>query len=187
MSPDELRQAFEARVAPHYGRIYGLAYTLCKQRQAAEDVTQETLVAAFKNCERWRETTPEELEKWLLRIANNKAVDWLRREGRRGLGRTVSFEEGCRDSAVEPGDDPRAEEKADLPDCVETALDDFQRSVVELKYRDEDLTFGALGSLLGRPAHTVRYHHGTALAALRACLERKRARRMAILQEGAKK
>lgn len=51
------------------------------QRETAEDLVQETLVAALTA---WRSGVPDDPAAWLYRVARNKAIDWVRRERQMG-------------------------------------------------------------------------------------------------------
>jgi RNA polymerase sigma factor (sigma-70 family) len=54
-------------------KLFGL-----NQVQIAEDIVQETLIAAFEN---WKlQGLPENPRAWLYRVAKNKTIDFLRRE-----------------------------------------------------------------------------------------------------------
>jgi RNA polymerase sigma-70 factor (ECF subfamily) len=56
--------------------IVNLAYRMVGDRTEAEDLAQETFVAAFKALPRFR--AESKFSTWLYRIAANKCKDWLR-------------------------------------------------------------------------------------------------------------
>ena len=72
--------AFNELVVEYQTLVYNLCYRMLGQAQAAEDVTQEAFVAAWRNISTVREET---FRPWLLRIAANLCRDELRRRGRR--------------------------------------------------------------------------------------------------------
>jgi RNA polymerase sigma-70 factor (ECF subfamily) len=64
----------------HHRPVYALIHRLVRDHDLAEDLTQDTFVKAFGALERHR---PEsKFSSWILKIANNRAVDHLKREGR---------------------------------------------------------------------------------------------------------
>jgi len=72
--------AFNELVVEHQTLVYNLCYRMLGQAQAAEDVTQEAFVSAWRNIATFRGET---FRPWLLRIAANLCRDELRRRGRR--------------------------------------------------------------------------------------------------------
>jgi len=52
------------------GRVYGLCFRMLRQREDAEDATQETFLRVAKNLHRWDPT--RSFEPWLLTIAGNR-------------------------------------------------------------------------------------------------------------------
>jgi RNA polymerase sigma-70 factor, ECF subfamily len=79
--------AFTTLVERYQRRIYGLAWRILGQRQDAEDVVQQTFLAALEHLDSFREEST--VATWLLRIATNAALKELRK--RRGLP-TVALE-----------------------------------------------------------------------------------------------
>lgn len=65
-------------ITPFAGEIYAAAVRKAKDALAAEDIAQETFLAAFQSIRRGKE--PENVRAWLLRILDNKYCDWLRRK-----------------------------------------------------------------------------------------------------------
>ena len=68
--------AFGQLVERYATVIVNLAYRMVGDRTEAEDLAQETFVAAFKALPRFR--AESKFSTWLYRIAANKCKDWLR-------------------------------------------------------------------------------------------------------------
>lgn len=64
--------AFERFVDLYYGKIFRYSFTMCGQREDAEEVAQETLMKVFQNLGQLRE--PEHLKAWVFRIAKNACL-----------------------------------------------------------------------------------------------------------------
>src|SRR5450432_1000223 len=120
-----------------------------------EDVLQETLAKAYYAMSMSAEAPP--LRPWLLRIAHNTGIDFLRRYERRFVEPVAEIPE----DAIVPDDDPE-------PNAVRLALSSFvalpvlQRSAVILK--------DVLDSSLEEIAETL----GTTVPAVKAALVRGR-------------
>ena len=67
-------------LAEHGDALYRHAYFRLRDRMAAEDMVQETLLAAMKGHERFAGRSSERT--WLIGILNNKVVDFLRKQAR---------------------------------------------------------------------------------------------------------
>ncbi|WP_051441722.1 RNA polymerase sigma factor [Arthrobacter sp. H14] len=69
--------AFEQLVDVYQGRIFRLAYRMLNNRPDAEDIVQETMIAA------WRQlpvlVTPAAFSGWIYRVCTNECLDLLRR------------------------------------------------------------------------------------------------------------
>ncbi len=72
--------AFEALVRRHLPRTHAVALTVVRVADEADDVCQETFLAALKRLDQLRD--PERFQGWLLRIARNLALNHLKRDGR---------------------------------------------------------------------------------------------------------
>jgi RNA polymerase sigma-70 factor (ECF subfamily) len=65
-------QAFEAFV-DHFGtKVFHYSWLMCGQREDAEEVAQETLLAVFRNLANLRE--PERVRAWVFQIAKNACL-----------------------------------------------------------------------------------------------------------------
>lgn len=68
-------EAFNRLVTHYQGQVFNLAYRMLGDRAAAEDVTQETFLSAFRNIASFQAGN---FRAWLLRIAVNACRDYLR-------------------------------------------------------------------------------------------------------------
>jgi RNA polymerase sigma-70 factor (ECF subfamily) len=74
------RRAFQQSIAPTLPRLFRLAYRLTGSVPDAEDLVQDTCVAA---CERLEGLTDiEHPDRWLLRVLHNRFIDGARRQSR---------------------------------------------------------------------------------------------------------
>lgn len=87
--------AFEALTTRYERRVYSLAMRMLRQQQDAEDVTQQTFMAALENLAGFREEA--KFSTWLMRIAAHAALKVIRK--RKGLD-TISLDE-----AIDPKED----------------------------------------------------------------------------------
>ena len=70
-------EAFAELVARHRDRVWAIALRLCRDRDDAEDVLQETFLAAWRSLDRFGGRS--EVSTWLYRIAVNKSYDLIGR------------------------------------------------------------------------------------------------------------
>ena len=71
--------AFEAVVRRHQSAVAAVAFAVCGDRNASEDITQETFWISWKDRERLADR--DRLRPWLCGIARNLARQWLRARG----------------------------------------------------------------------------------------------------------
>ncbi len=146
-------------------------------RALAEDLTQDTFLKAFS---RLRSYKPEyKLSNWLLKIAHNTAIDYLR--VRQPL--TVPLDGAdLQATAAAPGtagrtmaDPLRRLEEAELAHALEEALSELRpeyRQVIVLRYH-EDLGHEDIAQILNVPVGTVKSHLHRARAELAVLLRRR--------------
>ncbi|MDR4986292.1 RNA polymerase subunit sigma [Bacillus cereus] len=63
-------------------KIYYVAYSILNNIQQAEDAVQETFITLYKNLEKLHSLNTQELKRYILRIAKNKAIDSYRKNKR---------------------------------------------------------------------------------------------------------
>ena len=90
--------AFGQLVERYATVIVNLAYRMVGDRTEAEDLAQETFVAAFKALPRFR--AESKFSTWLYRIAANKCKDWLRAKQPGQGAQDVDVDEVLEDGVV---------------------------------------------------------------------------------------
>jgi RNA polymerase sigma-70 factor (ECF subfamily) len=169
-------ESFNLLVSKYQDAVFNQASWLLKDRQAAEDITQDTFIQAYKNLPGYRNGS---FKAWLLRIATNACYDELRRWKRRPL---VPLEPLNRDGEevessgwlADPG--PTVEERlehSDLQAFLQNQLSalpaDHQAILVLVDVQDFDYEEAA--SALRIPVGTVKSRLARARNQLRKRLE----------------
>ena len=80
-------EAFESLVNRLEPRVFALTMRLLRQRQDAEDATQQTFLKVMENLDKFREEAS--VSTWVLRIATNHALTMLRK---RRPGRNIPLD-----------------------------------------------------------------------------------------------
>jgi RNA polymerase sigma-70 factor (ECF subfamily) len=150
--------AFAELYRRHFPAVYRVAYLVCHDPAAAEDIAQEAFLAAVRNLDRFERGRP--VRPWLARIASNRAIDWLRARHRRAETPGDELHEAA---ALDP-------EPADAALQLIARLPAEQRQVVALRFVLE-LTPGEISALLELPRGTVNSRLRRGLDALGAELE----------------
>jgi RNA polymerase sigma-70 factor (ECF subfamily) len=148
-------------------RVFGLLVRIVGNRSTAEDLTQETMLRAFRGLPSYR---PEgKFDAWIFRIAVNLARDWIRRrpmEPSVGLDETLDAS-GPRDPSVEASPDASLErrERAARVEAAIARLSPADREVILLRYY-ADMAFKDIAKTTGEPLGTVLARAHRALAKL---------------------
>ena len=154
--------------------VYNFAFQLTRNRQAAEDITQDSFIKAWKHIRRYRQGSS--FQTWLFAITRNTAIDWLRQkkevafssfENEQGVNSLV---ETLTDKQPLPDELIAQAENTVFVQALLAQLDPQYREVLTLRY-SSNLTFKEIGEIVRRPLHTVKSQHRRALAALRRALQ----------------
>nr|WP_326186423.1 RNA polymerase sigma factor [uncultured Oscillibacter sp.] len=161
------KEQFSSLVVQYERLVYTICFQLVRDAAAAEDLTQETFLAAYLH----RDTMPEGYERqWLGRIAANKAKDHLQSAWSRHA--VLSGDEG-----MPPGLSPPAEETvlqragaAEIAAAIEELKEPY-RPVCRLCLLEEKSPEEA-ALALGRPVKTIHTQLSRGKRLLRERLER---------------
>lgn len=159
------RTAFAALAERHYDRIHALAWRWCGARDAAEDVSQETMVKIAGAIRSFRGDCA--FSTWVYRIAYTTAVDHLRVGARHVPLAPEQMQE------LAEGADCNSPEEAMRGDELWRAvrsLPEQQRDAVLLVY-GEEMSHAQAAALMGCSEKTVSWHLHEARKRLKLSLE----------------
>jgi RNA polymerase sigma-70 factor (ECF subfamily) len=149
---------FEALFRAHWSRAFRAAFLVVHDAAAAEDIAQESFLAAVRALDRFDRRRP--FGPWLHRIVVNRAIDWARSRALRAEAELV--EEAA---AADPPD----RSDADAIAAGIAALSPEHRAVIVLRYLLE-YTPGEIADLLDLPRGTVNSRLRRGLDALKGLL-----------------
>jgi RNA polymerase sigma-70 factor (ECF subfamily) len=144
--------AFEAIVAGERRRVFGLAYSILRDRAAAEDVAQEVFVKVWHALPDYDGRA--QLSTWIYAITRNTSISALRR--RRAAASLSDPAVLAEAEAVSQRNDTIGADDAGLWRAV-AALRDVERQCVTLYYQDER-SVEDVAAMLGMPVNTVKTH-----------------------------
>ncbi len=162
-------EAFAKLTRPYFEALYGFVFLIMRERDATEDVVQESLIKAWRHLNRF--DTKQSLKTWLYTIAKNTAFDALKKKKAlpfssfRDEGGQLPFE---RDLALEPEVLERLseEEATRFLDQALEKLSPLYRTLLVLVYR-EDYSLQEAAEILEEPYNTVKSRHQRAILKLR--------------------
>jgi RNA polymerase sigma-70 factor (ECF subfamily) len=156
-----LQVTFETLALQYLSDLLGSALRMTRNWDDAQDLTQDTLVRAFRGFHSFQPGT--NFKAWVFRIMVNTYINSQRKAGRRP--RTVSWDDVPGEGET-GGFDPLAEDSrpegstlAALPDeTLQSALNDLpdEFRVPVLLCDVEDLSYKDIAGMLGIPLGTVR-------------------------------
>lgn len=144
------RLALQVLYARHHARVYRFISRLIGSDTAAEDLTSEVFLAAWRQAHRFEARSS--VTTWLLAIARYKALAELRR-------RPQALCDEASAEVSDPADDPEATLEIKhrgeiLRDCL-TRLSPHHREIIDLVYYHEKSVQEA-ADILGVPGNTVK-------------------------------
>lgn len=180
MHTEERYRQFEREALPHLDAVYSFAVYLCRDRELARDLTQETYLRAWQSWESFQPGT--NCKAWLLTITRNLYITHYRRQQR--SPETLPYTEEDTEELPPPpleAATPSVEEELSQTALDEevlhalSALPESFRTIVILCDLEE-LSYEDVARMLGIPVGTVRSR-----------LHRARARLAQLLREYAQR
>lgn len=150
--------AVEELYNTYFNRLYSLIfYQVGKDRQAAEDIVQETFLAALSSADKFRGQS--NLYTWLCSIAHHKISDFYRQRGREEKYTNHHINDDAGFDKIRDSELPASAsmESAEARQAVERALLDLPpdyRQVLILKYVEE-ISISEISQIMGRSAKSV--------------------------------
>jgi RNA polymerase sigma-70 factor, ECF subfamily len=171
---DEL--ALDELYARHGRRLYAYAIRLTGSESRAEDVVQESLIAAWKAARGFR--SQSRATTWLLGIVHNQALNATRRRQLPTEAIDETFDPP--DEAERPDERLAVADRRRLLDVALGELSPEHRAVLDLVFY-EGLPLAEVAAVRGCPVGTVKSRLSYAKSYLRRALERAGLRREDLL------
>jgi len=170
--------AFRELIRRYQRPIFSIIYRMVGDRELAEDLAQETFIKVLNAIDSYR---PEhKFSSWIFKIANNAAIDHLRRRELETLSldgapdAITAERQGAtalqvRDRAESPLDEMEARELGSQIERAIARLRPEYRSCIMLRHV-EGRAYEEIAEILGLPLGTVKTYIHRARAELRAAL-----------------
>jgi RNA polymerase sigma-70 factor (ECF subfamily) len=161
------------RLAEEYGnQVFTYARYSLRQREDAEDVTQEVLVRLWTHCDT---IEPEKIRGWVMQVARNLVIDVARRRRARAAvfaDGVQAAEEAAAVALPEPAD--AAVNRGELRGVLERAiagLNEPYRSIVVMR-EIQGLAYDDIAAGMGMPLGTIKVYLHRARRVLRDAVRR---------------
>jgi len=155
-----------AELYDRYGRVvYALILRVVRDTGIAEDLVQETFLRVWNRVHGF-DAQKGSIGPWLLAVARNRAIDYLRSAGGRERN-SVEYEETDHPALyTDMEKDILASDKARVVKSAMDKLSPNQRQVIEMAYF-EGLSQTEMAERMGQPLGTVKTWVRSALKSLR--------------------
>ncbi len=175
---DALREVYEA----YLKLIFSVCMNQLKQREAAEDVASDFFIRLFQSAGSFRGNGHHKA--WLITIAKNMCIDYMRKNGREmaildedteetdGAKREVSSDAAGASPMFHRSDGPSMAEQATNRLTLEAAmklLTAVEKEIVDMKLTG-GFTFREISEMLSMAQGTVSWHYNEAMKKLRRYL-----------------
>jgi RNA polymerase sigma-70 factor (ECF subfamily) len=188
-------QAWTQLVSAYSGRVFGLLYKQCRDKELAEEIAQETFVKVVQKLTSDGYNEQGKFEPWLFRIAMNKLRDEMRRRSRQARpmdmspAATASSNDNASGwAAAEPGvisggpsmpDAPldqldRAEQVGLLRQAI-ASLPEADQEILHMRHT-AGLSFAQIAETLDQPLGTVLARGHRALGKLKKLMNPEQAK-----------
>jgi RNA polymerase sigma-70 factor (ECF subfamily) len=163
------RGALRTLYAATAPQLFGLALSILRSRDLAEDVMQDSFILVWRHARKFDPHRGTAMA-WLARIVRNQCFDLMRRRGRESP-LDDAFMQSWEDPAPGPADLTAISQDARrLWACLDE-LDEGPRKSMILAYY-EGLTFAEVAGRVRVPLGTVKSWIRRGLIQLRGCMER---------------
>ena len=172
-------RSFDEIIRQHQRRVYRVLYLLLKDADAADTLTQECFLRAYKKREGFRGEC--RIETWLLRIAVNLARDHGKSRRAWFWRRLIGLEDAEGSETVPrqfPGSQPSPErvllarEELEAVWAAVASLSQQQRTIFLLRFAEE-MSLAEIAAILSLSVGTVKAHLFRATAKVRETVKEK--------------
>ena len=174
---EDIQGAFEALVERYQSRLVGILFHMVGNKEEAEDLCQEVFLRIYKARKGYRPRA--KFSTWLFTIANNLALNHLRRKGRTqnlplgGVSGSQPVPPVAQDLVGREGTPSTELRQAELSGLVRDALaalnEDQKMAVLLNKF--EEMSYAEIGDIMGRSPAAIKSLLARARNQLREQLE----------------
>lgn len=166
-----LKKIYEAYI----GYIYAAVYDVLKNKENAEDISADFFIRLWDVAKSYKPGSGH--KGWMVRIARNMAIDFLRKRKREELSDMMEdasseSEAGSYGSNIYGGSAASLVEDEVIADAtIQEALlqlNDHEREVINMKVLC-DMTFKEISEMTQTPMGTITWRYQSALKKLRRC------------------
>ncbi len=147
------------------GHVFGLCLRVLKERNLAEEATQDTFMKVWHNAAQWNPDRGT-LRTWLLTVARYTAVDRLRKEKRQTPPTAIGLDDVLTTLGTESGMRAGKADDADLLRELVNSLPEDQIEAIRLAFF-QGMTHTEIASYLQQPLGTVKSRIRSGLQTLR--------------------
>lgn len=162
-------EAFDQLISRYIKPIYNFLCSISKDKEAADELTQETFLKVWKNLKKFQ--VDKNFKIWIYAIARNVLIDWFRKKkninfSQLDFSEDVLFEDTLIDDEPLP---PEIFERQEIAEELKLALDDISPDyrMIILLHDKEDLTFEEIAEITNKPMNTVKSQYRRGILALR--------------------
>jgi RNA polymerase sigma-70 factor (ECF subfamily) len=163
------RAALQGLYAATAAQLFGLALSIVRRRDLAEDIVQDSFLLAWRHARSFDPGRGTAMA-WLARIVRNQCFDLMRR-----WGREAPLDDALMQNWEDPAPGPAdltalSRDARRLRRCLDELDEGPRRSMILAYY--EGLTFAEVSGRLGAPLGTVKSWVRRSLIQLKDCMER---------------
>ena len=159
---NDVAGAFESLVERYQNRLVGIFFHMVGNREEAEDLCQEVFLRIYRARKGYRPRA--KFSTWLFTIANNLALNHLRRKGRNaslslgGVSGSQPISPVAKHLEGREGTPSAQVRKTELSDVVQDALgtlgEDQKMAVLLNKF--EDMSYAEIADIMGRSPAAIK-------------------------------
>lgn len=163
---------FEEFLAGNKDRLFGYAYYLLRDREEAEDVTQEIFIRLWES---WDSIERSRMHAWIMKVAHNRCMDLLRRRKRRARAGEILERSDPGDEAYRSRGERDPELEVELAEehtillRAMASLKEDARSILLMRYF-QGLNYEVIAEILNSKPSTVKVRVHRARETLRRIL-----------------
>jgi RNA polymerase sigma-70 factor, ECF subfamily len=144
--------SFNLLMGRYEQKIMRFIYNIVKDKETAEDLSQEVFIAAYYNLHSYKQKY--KFSTWIYQIANNKCIDYLRKNKK--LHKTDMDSVILTSKEISPEQVVELKEMKSSLKAFLSTLKDVDKRILALRSSEDRLTFLEIGEILDMSASNVK-------------------------------